>query len=408
MTNPPGSALVAPEPEARKPAPLTESVSVAVAAQAKAAVEARYLMAIRQPRSWLNVRSKLLEACHRPAFAASARYRKPIGGGSVEGASIRFAEEALRCMTNVYVEVAVMYEDETQRIVRVTPTDLEANVSYPTDIIIAKTVERKKPRDGADIIGSRVNTQGGTVYLVRATEDELVTKQAAMVSKAIRTSGLRLLPSDIHEEAMDACIATEANADAQDPKAAMKKLADAFDSIGVRPSELEKFLAHPLDQTSPAEIRRLRAFWRAIEEGEATAAQLAALPPERWAAPVYAGGPGPTWSVRDVAAHLLTSERALRAMIADVAVGGCGAPLSIDIDAYNAAALADIGPLAPDEILAGLARERAATAGLVAGLTGEQLDWLGRHPALGEIALEEFVKTVYRHAKIHLRDVLRT
>ena len=275
MTSPAGTALAA-QPEAPRPALIAETVSVAVAAQARAAVEARYLMAIRQPRNWLDVRSKLLEACKRPAFARAARYRKPIGSGSVKGASIRFAEEALRAMGNVYIEVAVMYEDETQRIVRVTPTDLEGNVSYPTDLIIQKTVERKQPRDGQDILSSRVNTQGGTVYIVRATEDEVATKQAALVSKAIRTSGLRLLPSDIHDEAMDLCIATEEAADAVDPKAALKKIADAFDSIAVRPLELEKFLGHPLDQTSPAEIRRLREFWRAIEEGETTWADILA------------------------------------------------------------------------------------------------------------------------------------
>jgi len=275
MGEPTGGALVRPEPPP-KPAPLTEAVSVAVAAQAKAAVEARYLMALRQPRNWLDVRSKLLEACHRPAFAAAARYRKPIGGSSVEGASIRFVEEALRAMGNVYVEKRVIYDDETQRIVLVSVTDLEANLSYPTELHIQKVVERKKPREGQDILGSRLNTQGGTVYLVRATEDELVTKEAALVSKAIRTNGERLIPSDIKDEAMDVCIVIEKARDAEDPKAALHKIADAFDSIAVRPLDLEAFLGHPLHQTSPAEIGRLRAFWRAIEEGEATWADIVA------------------------------------------------------------------------------------------------------------------------------------
>ena len=48
-----------------------------------------------------------------------------------------------------------------------------------------------------------MNSYGDTVYLVEATEDDLLTKQAAHVSKVIRTAALRLLPSDILEEAME-------------------------------------------------------------------------------------------------------------------------------------------------------------------------------------------------------------
>ena len=44
---------------------------------------------------------------------------------------------------------------------------------------------------------------------------------------------------------------------------------------------------------------------------------------------------------------------------------------------------------------------------LVAGLTEDDLDKRGRHPALGDVALEDFVKMVYRHAKIHMRDMSR-
>src|SRR5688572_6266963 len=80
------------------------SVSAA-AAQAKAMVEARYVMALKRPRVWDQVRQDILKECKRPSFAhnKSAFYRKPIGQG-VEGLGIRFTEVALRCMTNVLIE----------------------------------------------------------------------------------------------------------------------------------------------------------------------------------------------------------------------------------------------------------------------------------------------------------------
>src|SRR5690606_20758247 len=50
-----------------------ETASTAAAVQAKTQVEARYMMAIRQPRSLMQFRAKLLDACKRPRFAESAR-----------------------------------------------------------------------------------------------------------------------------------------------------------------------------------------------------------------------------------------------------------------------------------------------------------------------------------------------
>ena len=107
-----------------------ETASAYVAAQAKAVVEARYVMALRRPRQWDQVRQDLLKECKRPSFAnnKSAYYRKPIGDG-VEGLGIRFVEVALRCMTNVLVETTMIFEDESKEIHRVSVTDLESNLT---------------------------------------------------------------------------------------------------------------------------------------------------------------------------------------------------------------------------------------------------------------------------------------
>ena len=58
---------------------LPDTAATAVAAQAKALVEARYIMALRRPRDMDVVREKMLKECMRPSFAAVARYVKPIG-----------------------------------------------------------------------------------------------------------------------------------------------------------------------------------------------------------------------------------------------------------------------------------------------------------------------------------------
>lgn len=245
-----------------------ETASSAVAAQAKAQVEARYIVAMKRPRDLDQVRLAILKECKRPGFAAVARYRKPVGEG-IEGPSIRFAEAALRCMTNMLPEVATIYEDPEKRIMRVSVTDLEANVTYSGDVTIEKTVERAKLKEGQVPIRARQNSVGKMTFLVEATEDDLLNKQNALVSKQLRTLALRLLPGDILEEAMETVIETLAKQDAEDPARARKNLVDAFDRFGVKPSELRDYLGHDLDGITPKELQELRAVATSLRDGDA-------------------------------------------------------------------------------------------------------------------------------------------
>jgi hypothetical protein len=250
-----------------------DTAASAVAAQAKALVEARYIMAIRRPRDMDAVRQKMLKECARPSFAAVARYVKPIGGDRSKwpaGPSIRFAEAAVRHMTNITVETITVYDDREKRIVRVMVTDLEANVPYSQDVTIAKTIERRKKKDGDTVISTRTNSYGDTVYILEATDDDIANKQQALISKAIRTQGLRLVPGDIIDECMDQVLVTQNQQDAEDPDAARRKIIDAFATQGVTAEQLKEYLGHQGATLSPKETSDLRALYAAIRDGEAT------------------------------------------------------------------------------------------------------------------------------------------
>lgn len=251
----------------RQDASVVETSSTAAAAQAKARVEARYVMAMRNPRDIDQARARLLRACDRPAFAEQAIYHKPVGQG-IEGPSIRLAEEAMRAMTNIDAAAMAIFDDETRRIIRVTVTDLEANLSFDKDVTIEKTVERRNPKKGSNVIGQRYNSHGEAVYIVAATDDELLNKENALVSKALRTNGLRVIPSDIIEEAMARARKTLADSAAKDPDAARKKMMDAFTTIGVAPASLKHYVGHDLMHVAPDEHRELLALYNAIKAGE--------------------------------------------------------------------------------------------------------------------------------------------
>lgn len=247
----------------------SETASTVLAAQAKALVSARFEIAIRQPRDIDAVRERLMRECQRPSFAAVAIYRKPVGEG-IEGPSIRFAEAAIQAMGNLAIDTPAVYDDADKRILRVTVADMETNVVHSKDVTIQKRVERSKVYEGQTIIRQRVNSRGKPVYLVEATDDEILNQENALVSKALRTTGLRLVPGWLIDECMVAVRATRSKADAADPDTAKRKLLDAFRSVGVSAEDVKAWLGHPADTLTPAELEELRGIYTALKDGDAT------------------------------------------------------------------------------------------------------------------------------------------
>jgi hypothetical protein len=120
------------------------------------------------------------------------------------------------------------------------------------------------------VLSTRTNSSGDTLYILEATDDEITNKQQALISKNIRTQGLRLIPGDIVDECMEQVLLTLRAADAQDPDAAKRKLFDAFGELGVRAEQLKEYLGHDATTLAPKELNDLRSLYAAIRDGEAT------------------------------------------------------------------------------------------------------------------------------------------
>lgn len=253
--------------------------STALAARATAEVQARYVMAMQRPRDVDVFRTRLLRDCQRRGFAEVARYARPVGKEKNErtgeweekiarGPSIRFIEAALRAYGNVHVQTTVVHEDDDARSLVVTAVDLETNFSVEVPVVVPKKIERRHPGE-REIISARTNSQKKTTYTVRATDDELLVKQAALVSKAFRNAGQRLLPGDVVEEGQEMCVRTVEAAAAADPDAERKRIVDGFVALGVAPDALAEYLGHPVAQCVPAEISDLRIVYATLRDGEA-------------------------------------------------------------------------------------------------------------------------------------------
>ncbi len=290
-----------------------ETASTAMAAHATATVNARHIMAMKQPRDLLVVRAKLLKDCARPAFADAAIYRKPVGKG-IEGPSIRLAEAAARAMTNICTSVTAIYDDEKKRIIKVSATDLESNLSHDKDVTVPKTMERSKLKQGQVPIRHRFNSEGNPVYLVAAeTDDDILNTENGLASKAMRVCILRLIPADILDEAITEAYATIEKKIKDDPDKALKTMCDGFElQLGIMPAQLSEYLGHPMAQTTIQEIALMRKLFAALKDGETTWSEVmdsrnGGFKPEPKAtsgegAPPPAAAPGKA-SLTDVAAQ---------------------------------------------------------------------------------------------------------
>jgi hypothetical protein len=255
----------------------------ALVAKARADVEARWILAMRRPRNLDDVRQSLIAECSRPQFARVAVYARPVGkkqdpqgnwiNAVAEGLSIRFAEAAARCMGNLQPDVQTIYDGADTRIVRVTVTDYESNVTWSRDLNVRKTVERKQLKRGQKSLGERLNSYGDRVFIVEATDDEVNVKEAAMVSKAARTLILRVVPGHLQDECKDLCKRIAAQADAKDPAANKNRALDAFASLGIKPSQILEYLGKPIEQATRDEWRELSDLVNAIRDGETTWAE---------------------------------------------------------------------------------------------------------------------------------------
>jgi len=152
-----------------------------------------------------------------------------------------------------------------------------------------------------------------------------------------------------------------------------------------------------MPETTPAWLaERLR------KEGEKVVAYFSALTDDQWDAEVYTEGD--TWTVRNVLAHFVTSERGLHKLFESVLEGGLGASDDFSIDRYNARQQEKTKDLTPQELLKQFIDVRADLAQWVSKLSQENLAVEGRHPYLGQVNLDEMLKMIYLHNQIHFRD----
>jgi hypothetical protein len=241
----------------------------------RAQIEARYVVAGRRPRDIDNVRVQILRNIERLGFAETAWFRKPIGQG-IEGFSVRFTDMAAQVLGNILEEAFAIFEDPNRRVMRISVTDLETNLTKYRDVTMDKTVERRSLNDGRLATNVRKNARGEATYTVPATEDELLAKEGALSAKIRRNLVLQILPGDIQDAAKARILEIRQGSTPKDPESAKRKIVDSFAALNVSPSDLKAYLGHDVATCSPNELQELRDMYSAIASGETSWAEIEA------------------------------------------------------------------------------------------------------------------------------------
>ena len=248
-----------------------------------AKIQARYVMALQRPRDLVKeVEPKIAELCSRKEFALTAKYNVVVGGHWENGKwvkdydidlNIRSAEQLMVCLRNIMTEVNTVYEDDILRRVSFEMTDLETGVTHRDEFTIYKTQERKKLKTDnsgkiiQDAVGTRLNSFGEQIFIVKCTPEDVQKKQNAQVSRKMRKMFFRLFPADLKIKArkwIDETIQKDVKENLNDERA---KITTAFAKHGVTGDDLENFIGEKLSRFNPEDIVKLREIWQSLEDG---------------------------------------------------------------------------------------------------------------------------------------------
>lgn len=246
--------------------PETTAVASAVTREE---MEVKTCMMIAQqfPRSMAEVSAELQDACARPAFAEGAAYAFPRGGSTITGPSVKLARLAGALYRHIRLAQQVISVDDHYIHIRVIAQDVQNNVAVAAEDKFERKIYRK--------------SSGWTKPDERDLR-ELVNRRTALLE---RNALLKLIPPHLIDEGLDTCrktIQAAAKGELQQSRTdVIRRLEVAFREFGVNRERLERYLAHPMEEVTEAEVGELRGIYRSILDGNTRASEHFPVPKRR-------------------------------------------------------------------------------------------------------------------------------
>lgn len=225
------------------------------ASRAIAEAQGKLVIAKRFPRDEVEAYAKAMEACQRPTMAAKAFYSFPRGGQTVEGPTIRFAEELARCWGNIDYGIKELSQDDGKSEMQAYAWDLETN---------AQSVQ--------NFTNPHQREQGKKMVKLTSQRD-IYENNANMATRRLRSRILAILPSWFVEDAIEECKKTLAGRNDTPLIDRVKKMVVAFAKIGVTQEQIEKRLKKKIDTMNADDFVEYTGIYNAIKHGESKIAE---------------------------------------------------------------------------------------------------------------------------------------
>ena len=225
------------------------------ASRAIAEAQGKLVIAKRFPRDDVEAYAKAMEACQRPTMAAKAFYSFPRGGQTVEGPTIRFAEELARCWGNIDYGIKELSQDDGKSEMQAYAWDLETN---------AQSVQ--------NFTNPHQREQGKKMVNLTSQRD-IYENNANMATRRLRSRILAILPSWFVEDAIEECKKTLAGRNDTPLIDRVKKMVVAFAKIGVTQEQIEKRLKKKIDTMNADDFVEYTGIYNAIKQGESKIAE---------------------------------------------------------------------------------------------------------------------------------------
>lgn len=225
------------------------------ASRAIAEAQGKLVIAKRFPRDEVAAYNRVAQACQRKGIAEKAFYSYNRGGSTVNGPTIRFAEELARCWGNIDYGIKELSQDDGKSEMQAYAWDLETN---------AQSVQ--------NFTNPHIREVGGKAKLLTSQRD-IYEINANMGARRLRSRILAILPNDLVDMAILECRKTLAGNNDEPLIDRVKKMVVAFGKIGVTQEQIEKRLKRKIDTMTADDFVDFTGIYNAIKSGESKIAE---------------------------------------------------------------------------------------------------------------------------------------
>lgn len=230
--------------------------------RAIAEAQGKLVIAKRFPRNEIEAYAKAIEACRRPAMAEKAFYAYPRGGQTVEGPTIRFAEELARCWGNIDYGIKELSQDEGKSEMQAYAWDLETN---------AQSVQNFTNPHQREVKGKMQTL---------TSQRDIYENNANMATRRLRARILAILPSWFVDDCIGECKKTLAGQNDLPLIDRVKKMVVQFAKYGVTQDMIERRLKRKIDSMTADDFVEYTGIFNAIKGGESKVVEWFDAPAE--------------------------------------------------------------------------------------------------------------------------------